>query len=71
MTLTMAKKKQASGKNKYSVLSLRPTDTLRAALKRLADKERRTLSKMAEILLERALQQEGCWPPTESTDLNG
>lgn len=53
-------------RHKYPLVSLRPPIALRNAVAALAKRERRSLSQMAMILLEEALQGRGLYEPPES-----
>lgn len=48
---------------KRTQIALYPSDELADAVRALADTERRTVSQMAAVLLEEALDARGLWPP--------
>jgi cytochrome c553 len=71
MPATMAKKRQTAetegtpDRHKYPVLSARPTAEMRRVLQAYAKRERRSVSQVVLLLLERALAAEGLWPPAQ------
>ena len=69
MFSTMGKKKPptdaSSDRHKYPLLSLRPSDALRAVLVEYARRERRSVSQAIILLLEGALETKGLWPPSD------
>jgi hypothetical protein len=76
MTATMAKKKTkadaktetdpvidaAADRHRHRLIGLRLPASVRAVVKKLADKERRSVSQMCAILIEDGLRGRDLWP---------
>jgi hypothetical protein len=56
--------KPAPDRHREPVVGFRPPSAMRDILRELAHKERRTVSKMLELLMEEALVARALWPPT-------
>jgi hypothetical protein len=50
-------------RHKNPVVSLRPPPSLRAALERKAQEQRRSLAQTIQLILEKAMEDEGRWSP--------
>jgi hypothetical protein len=65
----MAKKKPeragdaGADRHKNAVVSFRPEPALRAALRAVAARQRRSVAQVVVLLLEKALEADGEWPP--------
>lgn len=50
-------------RHKNTVVSFRPEHALRAALQAVASAQRRSVAQVVVLLLEKALEADGLWPP--------